>query len=688
MLGRIDNGRIPVLLLFAVVVALLPSRVAAQSPSWFVSAQASDNFSTAAIPAFDNGGIRCGTFTSGKKWSLPSFKAGVSFPKSDAWSFGASLGFFDLSTSFSIDPSATAATPKAYDQTSKQYVSIDRQRTYDAKLGMLSASLFAVLNPFSRLNLNAGPYLGYMIRHQYNESEQVLTANAVYVENDRTSRTIGSGSITNINTLQFGLNFEASYDLAFQPSLWLRPSFNWMLPVTAVNAQSWRVRPAGFALGLVYHPIEPPAPPAIVNVEPENIPTPPTIQPPPRKHVLTLAISAMGMNEDGTEVAEPVLSIERLHVTEMYPMLHYVFFDDGSAQIPSRYHQRNPTSRDTFSERSLFTAGAMEIHHNVLDIVGKRLQQNPKSSMTIVGTRSTHSEGDANANVAKSRAESVASYLEITWGIAPERLKIRSRDLPELASDDQNPFGQAENRRVEFVPSSDDITSPLRTERTERVANPPRITFDTKITSSDGVRAASIVVKQGSNVLQTFDALAPEDGFVWTVDAKKVIAMHDSLTYTLTVVDSVGDTSVASGILHLKQQTHDRTIHASDTSIDKETHKYSLILFDYSSSQLDRKQSEEIVSDMASSVEGGSAITLTGHTDKTGDDQFNDRLSKDRVNRAAEMLQSALRRSGKGKPPMQVESHGSRDNLFDNSLPEGRVLSRTVRAIIEKEVAK
>ena len=65
MRGRINNGYLLAPLLLAVVVALLPSCVAAQSPSYFISAQASDNFSTASIPAFDNGGIRCGTFTTG-----------------------------------------------------------------------------------------------------------------------------------------------------------------------------------------------------------------------------------------------------------------------------------------------------------------------------------------------------------------------------------------------------------------------------------------------------------------------------------------------------------------------------------------------------------------------------------------------------------------------------------------------
>lgn len=688
MLGRNRIERILLLLLWAAAATLLPSASRAQSPSYFVSAQIFDNFSTASIPAFD-GSSRCGTFTTGSAWSLPSITAGISLPKSASWSFGASLGLVDLSTSFEIDPASTQNTPKAYNAVSGAYVPIDRRRTYDAKLNLLSASVFAVFAPITRLSISVGPYMGLMTRHDFEESERVLTANAVYAESGRSSRTIASGSIAGINTFQSGLNFEASYDLPFQQNLWLRPSLGMMLPVTQISPLGWRIRPTGFALGLVYHATEAPKQPVIVRIEPENIPTPVALTPIPKKHVLDLSINATGVNDDGTEVAEPVLSIERLHVTEVYPMLHYVFFDDGTAQIPARYHQRMMNTRDSFSERSLFTAGAMEIHHNVLDIIGKRLQEHPNAGLTLVGTRSIHSSGDVeNTSVARSRAESVAKYFESAWGIASERLRVRSRDLPELASDDQNPYGQAENRRVELIPSSDAITSPLRTERTERIANPPHINFDTKITSSEGVRSASIVVKQHDRVLQTFDALVPADGFVWTVDAKKMLAMKDSLTYTLTVVDSLGDTAISTGILRLKHQTHDRNIHESDTNVDKETHRYSLILFDYSSSQLDRKQSEAIVSDMATNIDAASDITLTGHTDKSGDDQFNERLSRNRVTRAAEMLQSSLRRSGKEGPPMIVESHGSRDNLFDNSIPEGRVLSRTVRALIEKEVSK
>ena len=160
---------------------------------------------------------------------------------------------------------------------------------------------------------------------------------------------------------------------------------------------------------------------------------------------------------------------------------------------------------------------------------------------------------------------------------------------------------------------------------------------------------------------------------------------RDSLTYTFTVVDSMGDSATASGVIHLRQEQRETTKHQSDTARDKELERYSLILFDYSSSQLDKRQSERIVNTMAESITPSSNVTLTGHTDKTGDDAFNDRLANQRVSRAAEMLSTELQQLGKKRPAMLVESRGSRDLLFDNAIPEGRVLSRTVRALIEND---
>jgi outer membrane protein OmpA-like peptidoglycan-associated protein len=163
---------------------------------------------------------------------------------------------------------------------------------------------------------------------------------------------------------------------------------------------------------------------------------------------------------------------------------------------------------------------------------------------------------------------------------------------------------------------------------------------------------------------------------------------QDSLLYVFSVIDSSGDTAQASGVIRLRKQTSDITRHAGDTVLDKQLERFSLILFDYSSSQLDKKESETVVKDMASAIKDRAHVTLTGHTDKTGDDAFNDRLARDRVTRAAQMLDAELKKLGQKPPPLAIESRGSRDDLFDNSIPEGRVLSRTVRASVENEMKK
>lgn len=678
-------------------LALLCGGVNAQpeqlKPSYFGSIQLSNNLSFSSILAYD-GAYECGVFQQGAKWFAPSGRLGVSIPQGGGWSFGGSLLYNDLSTTSTFTAHETPQTPLARDPLGN-YVPIDRSRNLDVSLAMVGVSAFATYNMLPRLAVSVGPYLGWLTAHSYTQSESIASPSGVkYVENGLSTRTVSSGSL-GANLFQAGLDLGISYELAFQPNLWLRPSFGVMLPVTQITSQSWRIIPAGLSLGLVYRASEPPPSPAQIatldtslRTYPEAPPTSPIPEKP--RPVLEVSIKAYGINADGTEVEEPLVSIERVHVTELYPMLHYVFFDDGSSQIPARYHQRTASNRDAFQETSLFTSGALDIHHNILDILGKRLHDDPTASVTLMGARSTHSAGDASRgqSIARERAESVAQYFENVWGVSRDRLHIRARDLPDVASDDLNAFGEAENRRVEIIPSRDAITAPLRTERIERVATPPHISFHEDMVSSAGVRSARVTIKERDRVLTSFNGLTQGTigDYVWTLDSKSMPDGHDSLTYTFEVVDSLGDTSRAEGTIRLRQKVHDRSVHVSDTTLDKEVERYSLILFDYSSSQLDRKQTESIVHDMAGSISNGSQVTLTGHTDKTGDDQFNEKLARDRVTRAADMLQAALRRTGKGRPSMLVESHGSRDDLFDNSIPEGRVLSRTVRALIENEV--
>ncbi len=680
-----------------------------QKPSFFVGVPFTSNIASASIEAYD-GSTQCGIFQHGNE-GTPSVFGGITFPLGSKFSLDAKLEYDNLSTSFTDSVSTLQKnTPLAFNLVGNTYDGIWRNRSYDATLGMAGAAVLVSYSVLPRLNVSAGPYMGFLIQHSYDETEELAAPtdpNARYASDSLTTRTIAKTTISNVNLLQAGFEYSISYELPFEPHLALRPSIGGMFPITAITSNgngNLKIYPVGGSISLVYHFTEPPEPvPAIVNnfeKPPVPIETQPIATPAasasvvPKRAMLRVSVKALGIEEDGREVSEPVVSIERTHVTEVYPMLHYVFFEDGSSEIPERYHLETAATRARFDEKDLFTANALEIHHHVLDILGRRLAKNPEASVTLVGTRSEHSPEDSalGSSVALARARSVQDYLATVWGISRERLRLRERTLPEAASDDHNAFGQAENRRVEIIPSSPDITAPLWTERIERVATPPRIDFEPEITASSGIRAATITVLQHGRILREIDALTDSAAseYLWTIDERSMPddapSAGDSLRYIFTAVDSLGDTASANGVILLKKETRDTTMHASDTSLDKQVERYSLILFDYSSSQLDKKESDLIVREMASTVQGQTRVTLTGHTDKTGDDAFNDRLARDRVMRAATMLEAELTQLRKTHAPLTTESRGSRDNLFDNSIPEGRVLSRTVRATIENDM--
>ena len=696
-----------VVLFFAVIVCAAPKSLLAQDqkPSLFVGGSFADNktFGT-QFDAIEQSTI-CGVYTNGSKPGWDGI-AGLSFPFKSAWSIDGALQYRDLSTDFQTP--ATSGPAPLIIEPGGGYVSAVRERYFDARLSMLDLSTTVSYELLPKLKISAGPYAGVFLNHSYTETESLISPGppAVYQLTGERSLTITpDATLSSMNLLQFGLSVGVSYELPFQPNVGLRPSVGWMLPFTAIKSGyinlGW-ISTFGASLDLVYHFTEPPAKepaPAIANNIPfsqqpelKPIETPTPI--PPKRAMLTVSVKALGVGNDGREVSEPVISIERTHVTEVYPMLHYVFFDDGSSEIPERYHRETAATRGNFHEKDLFTANALEIHHHVLDILGERLASNPDASVTLVGTRSEHSPNDSLFGnvIALNRAKSIQDYLVNIWGISRERLHLRERTLPEIASDDHNPFGQAENRRVEIIPSSPELTAPLWTERIERVATPPRIDFEPEITANASIRVATITVYQHGHVLRTIDALSDSAAseYLWTIDDRSMPddapEAEDSLRYVFSAIDSLGDTAEAAGIIRLHKQTSDVTRHGRDTTLDKQLERYSLILFDYSSSQLDKKESETIINAMASSIHSKAHVTLTGHTDKTGDDAFNDRLAHDRVTRAAQMLEAELNKRGEKIPSLAIESRGSRDNLFDNSIPEGRVLSRTVRVTIENDI--
>ncbi len=397
------------------------------------------------------------------------------------------------------------------------------------------------------------------------------------------------------------------------------------------------------------------------------------------------------MTESGEEVPEPVVAIQNVRITDVAPTLNYLFFDDGSANIPRRYHfYSDENDTKSFDPASLYKLNALGIHYEVLNILGKRMQEKPSSKITITGARSLHSPGDSASasDISLLRAENTAKYLQDVWSIAPSRIKIKSRALPEQASDETAATGQAENRRIEITTNTPSLLEPIETHRLERTATPPKISFQSDITSNAGIMSQIITIRQDGTIIKTIDGLSPESKgeMLWDIAQGNIMASNDSVTWQMDIIDSAGAMVSINGNIKIKKEIQNRSRHATDTTADKSLERFHLLLFDYSSSAELNSVSDEIFQRIASSITPDSHVSLIGHTDITGDPNYNEHLSYDRASRASILLSSRLHKLGRPSPPFSLEARGAKDILFDNTNAEGRFLSRTVRITIEKDL--
>jgi len=644
-----------------------------------------EHFASTNIVALDNGEA-CGVFTTGKAPGA-SFQLGVSIPLPSAFSFAPQIRFQDLSAHFDTHPSTIQ-----HGFQSGALVEINRTRSYDAKLSQLSLAAVFSFNVTSALSISAGPSFGTILAHSYSETESINSPSNASYSNTSFSQTrpISSGPIA---VQQFQAALEAGVGYTIQlGTIGFTPQLRASLPLTNISTSiptsgSWKTYTigAGVTLSRILIPatIDAP-PPALATEKPATEAPAVTLRPKP---VLSVSMRVVGIGKDGREVSEPTLTMEKVHVTEVFPTLNSVFFDKDESTIPARYHQfANPAETRDFRDSDLYRASALEINHFVLDVIGKRLSMYPDASLAITGTTSL-SEDNANAGIAIARARSIASYLERIWKIDSTRLELRSRSLPEMPSDESTPTGQAENRRIDIASNVNDVLAPLWTERTEHVASPPKIVFYPYIIQNRGLDSLVITVRQGDHILQRFDGRSDGSAgeHLWTLNENSAPSGDDSLIYTCRVVDSAGNIATTTGTIHLRKLQHDTTLHQTEEIAGKRLERYSLILFDYSSSQFGRRQAELLIDTIARSVDPTASLTLTGHTDQTGDPAFNNRLSGERASTTAEALRLRWKRSHHPTPRMSVEAHGSRDILFDNSVPEGRFLSRTVRIMIEHD---
>ena len=105
--------------------------------------------------------------------------------------------------------------------------------------------------------------------------------------------------------------------------------------------------------------------------------------------------------------------------------------------------------------------------------------------------------------------------------------------------------------------------------------------------------------------------------------------------------------------------------------------KQERILFDFDSDKISESDLSIINRDIVPEIKFNSTVKIYGYTDRIGEPKYNRELAQRRATAVMNYLQSKVKSA-----KYEVYGVGENEVIFDNKLPVGRQLSRTVQIYV------
>ena len=469
-----------------------------------------------------------------------------------------------------------------------------------------------------------------------------------------------------INKFQFGVTLGLGYEIPLNSKgMILVPEVKFNLGLTKIASDlpynaagkkcDWGANTLSFGLGLKM--------PVYKNTEEEEVETVAT------KNELGAELNIYGVNSDGKRIANPTIKIEEFETEEVFPLLTSVYFTPGKSTMnDTRMNQLSDIQVSNFREEDL-APNSVELNHDIVNLIAYRMYDNTSATIVLTGYANPDGEDAVNPNIASERVNAVKNYLIQNWGISPNRIGVKTGTVVKRNTSSTKDYSE-ENAKVTIAPAdegSQSLFTPLNKIFIDKVANPPMAEFKTKINADAGVDNYQLIVSQNGKDIKKFNGVAAEDATLWTIDNVK---FADPIDVTLIAKDKVGqkaqtDKNMNIDIVTMKQKRERR-------EGDYKVTRYSLILFDFDKSEISAND-QYTVKMIKKEITSDSKVVISGYADRTGASQYNKTLSQKRCQEVKKAL---------GVSNAELKPYGNDILLFDNTTPEGRALSRTVRVEI------
>ena len=395
-----------------------------------------------------------------------------------------------------------------------------------------------------------------------------------------------------------------------------------------------------------------------------------------------------GISESVVFLATPPTNVEYVKVVrEVFPIRNYVFFNEGSSEIPNRYVLLNKNQVKDFKEDQvqLYTPKNMSgrserqmvVYYNILNILGDRMVKNPNTKITLVGS----SENGRQEGLVM--AQNIKNYLTAVFGINENRIAIEGRDKPEVPSlqvGGTNELGLLKegDRRVSIE------------------SNSPELLIEFQSGKNASLKPIEIVTKNESpsgDVVFNVDG-AEENLKLWTLQIKDPKGKSQNFgPYTVERVNiprqtimgdqPEGDYKVImtgttkSGKIISEESTLHLTPYVAP--IVQESIRFSVI-YEFNESKSIAIYDKYLTDVVAPKIPKNATVVITGHTDIIGEMDYNKNLSLARANDVKNILEKSLAAAGRTDVTFKIRGEGEDEKLapLENKYPEERFYNRTV----------
>lgn len=541
----------------------------------------------------------------------------------------------------------------------------------------------AIVFPFDfPLSLKLGANVSYILSHTFSQEEVLVSPSYLTFENGDVVRNAATGTIPSAQTVAVGIVAGVGYDLPLSSRLTMTPELLYVQSLSNVSKDvAWKINTMRASVAITYPFIPVPEPPRPEIIPIESVSAIEITIPPPPPPAFMAELDVEGVFKDHSIKKDFTITVEEMEFRETLPLLPNVFFQPGSSDITlSRLELLTTDLAEQFTESAL-SADIFDFYAHTLNIIGKRLTQNPTSTIICTGIISPTSVDKDNIPLATERANQVKNYLVTTWKIAPDRITIRTRRSTKgtAATDPVDaPDVEEENRRVEIASDEYEILKPVLIKKNSYAVSPEILRITPSIDAQAGVKDWELLAIQGSTTLKNDRGVDKPSYTDWQLSAPQFDKQDGTVDIAMQIHDRANQQVSLSHPIPFEFLSIDdkRRKEQADVRVEK----YSLILFLFDNASLDVKN-RRILDEVKSRIEPNSKVTVLGFTDRTGTQEYNKTLAE---SRCREVMRYITGNIAEGN--IEIKAVGSETLVYANDLPEGRSYSRTVQIIIETPV--